>query len=142
MASNERRLFGVKLEDCGRGVCAEIMCAFGVALWILVFILIGVFWDSIVGVVPFIIFWVVAGLPSSIIACQFIFALAVGCILGWIHIRSMPCTCCTCCQKKPEEYPPPQIVVDGAKAPTIPTGKNTGDDSHTGVPKPEVGAHV
>lgn len=137
MASNERRLFGVKLEDCGRGVCAEIMCAFGVALWILVFILIGVFWDSIVGVVPFIIFWVVAGLPSSIFACQFIFALAVVCILGWIHIRSMPCTCC----QKEEEYPPPQIVV-GAKAPTIPAPKKTGDGSVTGLPKTEVGVHV
>ena len=142
MASNERRLFGVKLEDCGRGVCAEIMCAFGVALWILVFILIGVFWDSIVGVVPFIIFWVVAGLPSSIFACQFIFALAVGCILGWIHIRSMPCTCCTCCQKKPEEYPPPLMMV-GAKAPTIPAPTEIRQaGSVTGVPKTEVGVHV
>jgi hypothetical protein len=140
MASNERRLFGVKLEDCGRGLCAEIICGLGVALWILIFILIGVFWDSIVGVVPFIIFWVVAGLPSSIFACQFIFALAVGCILGWIHIRSMPCTCCTCCQKE-EEYPPPQIVV-GAKAPTIPASteiRQAGSD--TGGPK-EVGVHV
>ena len=140
MASNERRLFGVKLQDCGRGLCAEIICGLGVALWILIFILIGVFWDSIVGVVPFIIFWVVAGLPSSIFACQFIFALAVGCIPGWIHIRSMPCTCCTCCQKK-EEYPPPVMVV-GAKAPTIPAPKKTGDGSVTGLPKTEVGVHV
>jgi len=54
----------------------------------------------------------------------------------------MPCTCCTCCEKNPEEYPPPQIVVDGAKAPTIPAPKKTGDGSVTGLPKTEVGVHV
>ena len=137
MASNDKFLLGFKRESFGAGCCAEIICGLGMALWILVFILIGVFWDSIVGVVPFIIFWVVAGLPSSIFACQFIFALAVGCILGWIHIRSMPCTCC---QKTPE-FPPPVMLV-GANAPTIPEPpKKTGDGSVTGLPK-EVGVHV